>query len=565
MRRSRTRFLIQRFLRVSVAERVIVIIHLCLFFLIRIFTIFTCRRVNPIVYTLADEAKLKAIAVKGEELFSSETKAWWHDAKALKKAADEFSQSCGFALEQHGSSLRCSLAQHSKAQKNKLDKKKKDTTPSRERNRATNRCGCGFVIKFSVVGLQSRKKSPEKYGHDCPTTAVRVTQCKFLHSNGCLPSRHQLVVQKKAKGRYTTEHLTAANLAPIIAFSRHGYLAAPALRSMLKDLLPEGVSVDSKIIHNMRCKVKRIRKHEDDNPDSMHHPVEGPEDFLLKDKLPLDGTLLRIDSFICFIPLCSLLSADLPADFIGDSSRMIRELLREALQEGNDTMHIKRLLESMHQADPGFTYFVALDSEGRECGFMWMTPVMRRMFELYGDVLFLDAMKRQLNSVNWPYFSIVLLDGFKKVVLAAEGIACVERIATYIWLVKGALSMAPRRKKESIKVIFADGLMGDRLLTELEIEDTCKLCLDAYHILEVDCPKQFGSRLWSRLKVEFDKLVRSKNDAEYDHAIDVCRQNVENTGNQAHVTYLENEIHNHRHKFVYYLVASYEGTCSWLS
>jgi hypothetical protein len=239
---------------------------------------------------------------------------------------------------------------------------------------------------------------------------------------------------------------------------------------------------------------------------------------------------------------------------------MIRELLKEALSEGNDTMHIIRLLESMHKEDPGFTYCVAHDSDGQECGFMWMTPVMRRMFELYGDILFLDAMKRQLNSVHWPYFSIVLLDGFKKIVVAVEGIGCVERIDTYIWLVNGALQMAPRRKKESINVIFADGLMGDRLLTELEIQDTCKLCLDSFHLLDIDWPRHFGTSLWSRLKVGFEKLVRCGNAEDYNSALEACRGEMIKTGKQRHVDYLENEIHKHRHKFVYYLVASIPGT-----
>jgi hypothetical protein len=258
--------------------------------------------------------------------------------------------------------------------------------------------------------------------------------------------------------------------------------------------------------------------------------------------------------------LCSPLSADLPAEFIDHASRSIRELLREALNEGNDTMHIVKLLQKMHEEDHGFTYFVAYDSEGRECGFMWMTPVMRRMFELYGDVLFLDAMKRQLNSVYWPYFSIVLLDGFKKIGVAIEGIGCTERIDTYIWLVNGALTMAPLRKRESIKVIFADGIMTDRLLKELHIEDTCKLCLDAYHLLEVDWPKQFGTRLWGSLKVSFHTLVRSNNVEEYNQALLECRRIVNATGSQKHVDYLENDIHKYRHKFVYYMVASYDGT-----
>jgi hypothetical protein len=75
---------------------------------------------------------------------------------------------------------------------------------------------------------------------------------------------------------------------------------------------------------------------------------------------------------------------------------MTRELIKEALSQGNGTMYILRLLESMHQVVTGFMYWVARNSEGQGCGFMWMTPVMRRMFELYRNILFLDAMKRRL-------------------------------------------------------------------------------------------------------------------------------------------------------------------------
>ncbi len=206
--------------------------------------------------------------------------------------------------------------------------------------------------------------------------------------------------------------------------------------------------------------------------------------------------------------------------------------MRQALHEGSDTIHILRLLESMHKKDPGFTYLVAYDSEGRECGFMWMTPVMRRMFELYGDILYLDAMKRQLNSVHWPYFSVVLLDGFNKIAVAAEAIGCVERIDTYIWMVKGALTMAPLVKRESIKVIFADGLLSTKLLKELRIEATCKLCLDTYHLLEIDWPKEFGTSNWSRLKVDFKKLVFSGDEEAYNQNLEVCREKDRQLGKQ---------------------------------
>jgi hypothetical protein len=40
---------------------------------------------------------------------------------------------------------------------------------------------------------------------------------------------------------------------------------------------------------------------------------------------------------------------------------------------------------------------------------------MRADWEDFGETLFLDAMKRQLNSVHWPYFGPCVLDGDKRV------------------------------------------------------------------------------------------------------------------------------------------------------
>ena len=55
-----------------------------------------------------------------------------------------------------------------------------------------------------------------------------------------------------------------------------------------------------------------------------------------------------------------------------------------------------------------------------------MKSVMRARWEQYGDVLFLDAMKRQLNSLHWPYLSVVCLEGDKSVGVCIEGICCAE-------------------------------------------------------------------------------------------------------------------------------------------
>ena len=70
-------------------------------------------------------------------------------------------------------------------------------------------------------------------------------------------------------------------------------------------------------------------------------------------------------------------------------------------------------------------------------------------------------MERQVNSrVHGPYFGPVVLDGYKKVGLAAEAICNSELIQGYAWILQSIEEMGPRRKLSSIKVIFGDGIFA---------------------------------------------------------------------------------------------------------
>jgi hypothetical protein len=60
-------------------------------------------------------------------------------------------------------------------------------------------------------------------------------------------------------------------------------------------------------------------------------------------------------------------------------------------------------------------------NDGARYGYIWMIPSMRRRFELYGDVLFLDMMECMLNSQHWPYVGpAVVLNGNEKSKVAAD-------------------------------------------------------------------------------------------------------------------------------------------------
>ena len=51
----------------------------------------------------------------------------------------------------------------------------------------------------------------------------------------------------------------------------------------------------------------------------------------------------------------------------------------------------------------GFDYRVVVNDDGLPVCITWMTPQMRKDQIRFGDVLFLDAQKRQYNQWGFPY------------------------------------------------------------------------------------------------------------------------------------------------------------------
>jgi hypothetical protein len=145
---------------------------------------------------------------------------------------------------------------------------------------------------------------------------------------------------------------------------------------------------------------------------------------------------------------------------------------------------------------------------------------MRRSFELYRDVLFLDMMKRKTNSQEWPYVGVVL-NGYKKIEVACERILVTESLDAYDFLVAAMLEMAPNRKKENIKVICGNGIFQrGGLLQSLGIDDTYFFVADHYHLLQRDWPDYIKGD-WFSLKSLFKNHIysSSKVEVQFNHSI----------------------------------------------
>lgn len=51
---------------------------------------------------------------------------------------------------------------------------------------------------------------------------------------------------------------------------------------------------------------------------------------------------------------------------------------------------------------------------------MWMTPFIKNSLVRYGDILCLDAKKRQYSRLWWPYIVSCVNNGDKKVIVATK-------------------------------------------------------------------------------------------------------------------------------------------------
>jgi hypothetical protein len=93
--------------------------------------------------------------------------------------------------------------------------------------------------------------------------SVRIISAQYFHSNGCLPNVHQLVDQKKRVGLYN-KPLHQNQLGHLIQLVDNNQKVPPIMmRNAMRPLYPESVPIDSKLIANMRIKIKAlIRKRE---------------------------------------------------------------------------------------------------------------------------------------------------------------------------------------------------------------------------------------------------------------------------------------------------------------
>ena len=102
----------------------------------------------------------------------------------------------------------------------------------------------------------------------------------------------------------------------------------------------------------------------------------------------------------------------------------------------------------------GFDFRIRLNADKLPIGIVWMTYTMRQRLLQFGDVLFLDAQKRQYNKICRPYIGPTIKTSENTIRVIAESVVITEEISTYEWILRSIAEMEPKWELNKIRIIF---------------------------------------------------------------------------------------------------------------
>jgi hypothetical protein len=118
----------------------------------------------------------------------------------------------------------------------------------RRNYRSSTRCGCNFKITFSNIRENCQK-----------TKVIKLTKsCKYHHDNSCLPSRAQLLVEKRKAGPDTMAVNETQIKCILTLLQTNNKISSAIMRDLVRPLFPRGHSLDAQLLCNCRLKAKRM-------------------------------------------------------------------------------------------------------------------------------------------------------------------------------------------------------------------------------------------------------------------------------------------------------------------
>jgi hypothetical protein len=351
------------------------------------------------------------------------------------------------------------------------------------------RCQCPFTIRYSHQGKKVSVKKPGLF------YLAKITHVNPVHTCGMCP--RDMRIAAKRTGQLV---VNIAGMRDILSLlSAKPRVACQVLRPMVENYVPGWTGIPAKYIQNFR---KRVLLFLIKNPNYEHLTYEQAVNLSSKKSMAADEMTELDDPFVL---------------------QNFTAMLRKIMQEDSGTWEALGLMDQLKISSPGFDYRIKKDLGGKPTGIMYMTAQMRTHARRYGNVLCLDAQKRQYNSSGWPYIAPCVKDNEMKVAVAAESIVTEENHEYYVWILMCMVDIEPRFQLSDIRIIFADQKITPTVLHDLGIEASCTLRGDFYHLLHEVWPNHFHSSVYPQIQKFLRTMLLSSNKVEWDSAYSCAR------------------------------------------
>ena len=396
--------------------------------------------------------------------------------KQLHQVSDMFLSSWAVKPTHPAKTIRCFFS----APHNKKDRKHEEQNRRRNNDISPKlEVRCPFYIGFNYVKKPSKNALPRVYYR------VKITRNVPTHTCELNTASHREAVQKS--GKLQPNLVGVAGIVDMLR--QQPNLPCATLRPLIERYIPTYKASDAKFICNFRQRAtKFILESPTDDPPTVHDVS-----YMVSNK--------------------ALSAAD--EIMIGDSSIVranLERTLQTVLQSGVAIWDAINFLQRVQKSSPGLVYDVKTDHLGRPEAVYWMLPEMRNDLLRFGDVLFLDACKKDMNRAGWPYIGPCVKDSENQVRVVAECLAITERNETYAWVLECMARDESNWKLDGLRLIFGDQLISDGLLQRLGIQESCILHGDYFHLLNKVFPEKLKHR-YDSIRVHLQEMLDGDEDA----------------------------------------------------
>ena len=268
-----------------------------------------------------------------------------------------------------------------------------------------------------------------------------------------------------------------------------GFLKSGAIKSALRSQLPANKNISKHHVWNVRLKVKRL--------------------------IP---QLKNIESFQQFQSQCNTMNLHVGLDntkFTDDDIALVgKEIWSEIMSDTSHKDSLVTFVEYMQilaDKNRGFTYQMLQDQEGKYSGCVWQTATMRDNFERFGSMISIDAMKREINTFNWPYIAISMYNELEQLCVGCEGIVCTERAEAYKALVRFCTDNSPKRSRAHIYVLGCDGLVCQEMVTYTFELPNAHFVLDQWHLCDSILPHRLGRFYFDKISGHLKLMINASS------------------------------------------------------